>query len=172
MPIALRLLLEILGIILCWLNLMIIVLIHEVGHLAGYKLAKGDDDWRISLGVGKRLLETKHLRVHMVPWAGYFDWKNPQPFTKKEAILIGAGGPFFSLMLALILLAFQLVVPEWRSIFIDYFSPTFAFVINYNICILIFSIIPMKYPGFIPLLGNHLSDGMHILRLLKGKKGV
>lgn len=166
MSFALRLLLEILGIILFCLNLMIIVLIHEVGHLAGYKLAKGDDDWRISLGAGKRLLETKHLRVHIVPWAGYFYWKNPQPFTKKETILIFAGGPLFSLMLALIVFTFQSVVPDGSSIFIDYFRPTFAFVRYYNICVLLSSIIPMRYPGFVPLLGNHPSDGMYILKEL------
>lgn len=165
----LNIIMEILGIIIFWLGLMIIALIHEVGHMAGYKLAKGDDDWSIILGVGKRLFKTNHMCVHIVPWSGMFQWQKTQPFTKKENILISAGGPIFSLVLALFFLIFQSVVPEGVSIFIDNFRPINTLVRNYNIVMFITSIIPMKYPSFIPLIGNHASDGMQILKLLQQK---
>lgn len=164
-----NIIMEILGIIIFWLCLMILTLIHEAGHLAGYKLASGDDGWHITLGIGKPLLKTNHMCVHIIPWSGMFQWQKTQPFTKKENILISAGGPIFSLVLALFFLIFQSVVQEGEAIFIDNFRPINTFVRNYNIIMFITSIIPMKYPRFIPLIGNHESDGMQILKLLQQK---
>lgn len=160
---------EILGIIIFYLGLMIVALIHEVGHLAGYKLAKGDDDWNITLGIGKQLLKTKHLCIHIIPWSGMFLWEKAQTFTKKENIMIVAGGPLFTLMLSLFFIVLQSVVPEGRSIFIDNFRPINTYIRNYNIVMLLMTIIPMKYPNFIPLIGNHTSDGMEIFKLMQQK---
>ena len=38
-----KILFELLGIIIIWLGLVISVLIHETGHMTGYKLAEGKE---------------------------------------------------------------------------------------------------------------------------------
>ena len=159
-------LLEMLGIILLWFGLALSILIHETGHMAGYKLAKGKGDWIIQVGFGKTLFKTKNLDIRILPLSGVFynpDFDNT--YTKAQALLCSAGGPVFSLVLILILFA----LGASTSAFIDYYGPTWDFIRTYNIIIFISAIIPMRYPSFFPIIGGMESDGMHILRALKSK---
>ena len=98
-------LLEILGIIFIWLGLALSVLIHETGHMAGYKLAKGKEDWIIQVGFGKALFKTKNLDIRILPFSGvFYDTAPDNAYTKAQVLMCSAGGPVFSLVLILILL--------------------------------------------------------------------
>ena len=54
-------LLEILGIIFLWLGIALSVLIHETGHMAGYKLAMGKKTGSFRWDSERRFLKQKTL---------------------------------------------------------------------------------------------------------------
>ena len=149
-------LLEILGVIFLWLGLALSILIHETGHMAGYKLAKGKKDWIIQVGFGKTLIKTKNYDIRLFPFSGVF-YNPDSDNTYTKAV--------FSLVLILILFA----LGAGTSAFIDYYRPTWDFIRTYNIIIFISAIIPLRYPSFFPIIGGMESDGMHILKALKSK---
>ena len=160
-------LLEILGIIFLWLGLALSILIHETGHMAGYKLAKGKEDWIIQVGFGKRLFKTKEYDIRILPFSGVFYHPTyDNTYTKTQALLCSAGGPIFNLVLILILFA----LGARTSTFIDYYKPTWDFIRTYNIIMFISAIIPVRYPAFFPVIGGMESDGMHILKALRNKR--
>ena len=157
-------LMEILGIIFLWFGLAFSVLIHEAGHLTGYKLAKGKGDWIIQVGFGKTLFKSKNYDIRIVPFSGvFYDLDPDETNTKGQELLCTAGGPVFNLVFILILLALR----SAASAFIDYYEPTWDFIRTYNIIMLLSAIIPMRYPSFLPIIGGMESDGMHILKALR-----
>ena len=159
---------EILGIVFIWLGLAVSVLIHEAGHMTGYKLAKGTDDWIIQIGFGKTLIRTKHYDIRLVPFSGAF-YAPENTYTKGQALLYAAGGPAFNLVLILILFALRASsISEWS--FVDYYEPTWDFIRTYNVIMFISAILPVRYPAFFPVIGDMESDGRHILRVLRNKE--
>ena len=166
-----KILLELLGIIILWLGLAFSVLIHEAGHLTGYKLAEGKEDWIIQVGFGKALLKTKHFDVRLIPFSGVFDDQTPEKtYTKAQALLYAAGGPVFNLLLILILFALRSFSLNGYSAFIDYYEPIWDFIRTYNVIMFLSAIIPIRYPAFFPIIGGMESDGMNILKILRNKK--
>ena len=166
-----KILMELLGIIILWFGLAFSVLIHETGHMTGYKLAEGKEDWIIQVGFGKALIKTKHFEIRLIPFSGVF--YNPAPditYTEAQALLCAVGGPVFNLILILILFALKSSSLNECSAFIDYYEPTWDFIRTYSVIVLISAIIPMRYPAFLPILGGMESDGMHILKTLKNKR--
>ena len=122
-------LLEILGVIFLWLGLALSILIHETGHMAGYKLANGKEDWIIQVGFGKTLIKTKNYDIRILPFSGVF--YNPAPditYTEAQALLCAVGGPVFNLILILILFALKSSSLNECSAFIDYYEPTWDFI--------------------------------------------
>ena len=101
-------LMEALGIIFLWLGVAFSILIHEMGHVVVYKLAKGKEDWIIRVGFGKTLIKTKRFDFRLIPFSGVF--YNPAPditYTEAQALLCAVGGPVFNLILILILFALK-----------------------------------------------------------------
>ena len=166
-----KILWELLGIIILWLGLAFSVLIHEAGHLTGYKLAEGKEDWIIQVGFVKTLIKTKHFDIRMIPFSGAFYDQTPEKtYTKAQALLYAAGGPVFNLLLILILFALKLCSLNKYSAFIDYYEPIWDFIRTYNVIMFLSAIIPMRYPAFFPIIGGMESDGMNILKILRKKK--
>lgn len=166
-----NILMEVLGIIFLWLGVAFSILIHEMGHVVGYKLAKGKEDWIIRVGFGKTLIKTKRFDFRLIPFSGVF--YNPAPditYTEAQALLCAVGGPVFNLILILILFALKSSSLNECSAFIDYYEPTWDFIRTYSVIILISAIIPMRYPAFFPIIGGMESDGMDILKVLKNKR--
>ena len=166
-----NILMEILGIIFLWLGIAFSILIHEMGHMMGYKLANGKKDWIIQVGFGKKLINTNHYDIRIFPFSGLF--YNPMPdntYTKAQALLCAAGGPVFNLMLILILFILLSGAFNEFSAFIDYYEPTWNFIRKYNVIMFISAIIPMRYPAFFPIIGGMESDGMNIMKILRHKR--
>ena len=85
-------LLEILGVIFLWLGLALSILIHETGHMAGYKLAKGKKDWIIQVGFGKTLIKTKNYDIRILPFSGvFYNPDSDNTYTKAQALMCSAG---------------------------------------------------------------------------------
>ena len=157
-------LLETLGIVFLWVGLAISVLIHEMGHMVGYKLAKGQEDWVIQVGFGKKLFQTKHFDIRIFPFSGVFYHPTlKSACTKAQALLCTAGGPVFNLVLILVLFALS----SRPSAFIDYYEPSWNFVRTYNVIMFISAILPVRYPAFFPIIGGMESDGKHLLKALR-----
>ena len=166
-----NILMEFLGIIFLWLGLVFSILIHETGHMIGYKLAKRKDNWIIQVGFGKTVINTNHYDIRIFPFSGLF--KNLTPdntYTKSQALLCAAGGPVFNLTLIFILFILRSSSLNEFSAFIDHYEPTWNFIRTYNIIMFISAIIPMRYPAFFPIIGGMESDGMHILKALRSKR--
>ncbi len=162
-----NILMEILGVIFLWLGLAVSVLIHEAGHMTGYKLAKGTDDWIIQIGFGKTLIKTKHYDIRLVPFSGAF-YAPENTYTKAQSLLCAAGGPVFNLILIIVLFALHSSSLSELA-FIDHYGPTWDFIRTYNIIIFLSAIIPLRYPSFFPIIGGMESDGMHILKVMRDK---
>lgn len=162
-------LMEILGIIFLWLGLALSILIHEAGHMTGYKRAKGKEDWIIQIGFGKTLIKTKHFDIRAVPFSGVFNAPE-DTYTKAQALMYAAGGPVFNLMVILALFALRSGSFNESLAFFDYYEPTWDFIRTYNVIMFLSAIIPMRYPAFFPIIGRMESDGMHIMKILRDKE--
>ena len=162
---------EILGIVFLWFGLAFSVLVHEAGHMTGYKLAKRKEDWIIQIGFGKTLIKTKHFDIRLIPFSGAYYYQAPEnTYTKAQMLLCAGGGPAFNLILILILFALQSSPLNEHSAFIDYYQPTWNFIRTYNVIMFLSAIIPMRYPAFFPIIGGMESDGKHILNALRSKR--
>lgn len=159
------------GILFLWCGITLSVLIHETGHMTGYKLAKGKEDWIIQVGFGKRLIKTKNFDIRLIPFSGVFYHPTPGTlYTKTRALLCAAGGPVFSLVLLLALFALRSGPLSKSSAFISYYGPTWDFIRTYHIIMFVSAVIPVRYPAFFPIIGGMESDGMHILKALLNKR--
>ena len=166
-----KIFMELLGIVIIWFGLAFSVLIHETGHMTGYRLAGGKQDWIIQVGFGITLIKTKHFDIRIIPFSGVFYDQTPEkPYTKAQALLCAAGGPLFSLLFILILFALRSISLNECSAFIDYYGPTWDFIRTYNVIMFLSAIIPMRYPAFFPIIGGMESDGMHMLKALPNKR--
>ena len=143
-----------------YLFLMFSILFHELGHLSGYKIKTKSNDWIIQLGTGKELFSTKRLRYHAIPIGGAFLFEHGLK-TKKEQLLMSAGGPIFTAIFIILLFILQRHPLGYIS------NDAIVWMRNYNLWMLFFSLIPMKYPAFLGIDEVKVSDGMAILHALR-----
>lgn len=78
------------------------------------------------------------------------------------------GGPVITLVVTLILFCFQTIMPD-KTLTTNLYNVRQLLLIvrNYNLFLFFFTIIPLKYPGFISTIQQ--SDGMTILKILQNK---
>ena len=143
-----------------YLFLMFSILFHDLGHLSGYKITIKYNDWTIQLCTGKELFSTKRLRYHAIPIGGAFLFEHGLK-TKKEQLLMSAGGPIFTAILLILLFILQRHPLGYVS------NDAIVWMRNYNLWMLFFSLIPMKYPAFLGIDEVKVSDGMAILHALR-----
>lgn len=85
-----------------WVICLISVLFHEFGHALAYMLATGDRNWRIQVGQGKCLLDTKVLTVNVLVIDGFFepaDYK--ADYSKAQLVMTLSGGPIMTFLLVI-----------------------------------------------------------------------
>ena len=152
------------GIAVFYLITMVSILIHETGHLAGYKITTKRNDWIIKVGIRKMLFGTKRLQFRILPLSGDFLIKTPLK-KKKEKILMMAGGPLFTAIFMILLFVLQASIPKDVSNDNQNYRKLVGFMLYCNVWMLTSSIIPMKY---LPFIGGQ-SDGMDILHVLREK---
>ena len=148
------------GTAILYLFSMFSILFHELGHLSGYKIIIKSNDWIIQLGTGKELFRTRRLRYHAIPIGGAFLFEHGLK-TKKEQLLMSAGGPIFTTILLILLFILQRhplgYIPDDAIVWMR----------NYNLWALFFTLIPMKYPACLGIDDVKVSDGMAILHALR-----
>ena len=110
-----------LAVFLCvlWVIAFLSTFLHELGHALGYMLATGDRHWHIRVGWGKRLLNTKALTVNLLVFDGFFTPSEKKIDNKAKLVMTLLGGPAFSLLLAVGLLALRFGGLSFQS---DFFA--------------------------------------------------
>ena len=88
-------------ILLIWLLCLFSVLLHELGHALGYRIFAGKAGWKVIVGSGPRMIGTSKYIFRLIPVGGYFI-PGEEPAAKKTKIAMLAGGPFVSLLQAVL----------------------------------------------------------------------
>ncbi len=158
------------SVLVLWALSFLSTLLHELGHAFGYMLSTGGRHWRIRIGSGKKLLETKPLTVKLFILDGCFDPAENRIDSKAKLILTLSGGPFVSLVLVMALLVLRFGSVSFNSGIIA--TSSIEFFINYalylNMFILVLSVLPVRY--FCGEIKGMETDGLKILNAIKGKK--
>lgn len=156
-------------IILIWLLCLLSVMLHELGHAAGYRISGGSAKWKVSVGSGPKMINISKFTFRLIPAGGYFHPKE-EPETNKAKILMFAGGPFFSLLQAVLYGIIRFCILEFmqpESALHEILLPVSTFVMYFNFFQFLFTVIPIRYRivcrGF-------ESDGLQIVHVLKQNK--
>lgn len=157
-------------VILIWLLCLLSVLLHELGHAAGYRISGGKAEWKIGAGSGPKMFSTTRLTFRLIPVGGYYYVPDEETKSSREKIIMFAGGPVVSLLLTalfgvLCYCVFRFVQPE--STLCEILYPTFKFVLFFNFFQFLFTVIPIRYRV---VCRGFESDGLQILHALKQNK--
>ncbi|WP_130808200.1 site-2 protease family protein [Senegalia massiliensis] len=165
----------ILSIFVFFMTFQITTIIHEFGH-AIPALILTRDRVKIALGILGRLnknnknfkqISLKRLDIEIKslnPFIGMTYYKSSQ-LTKYQRIVILAGGPIFSLLLAIIMVFIN--IGSEGKFLMGIFNLKEITILARNIALVsfLFTSIPIIYPK-----SNHPSDGYQILKLIKDNK--
>ncbi len=155
---------------LIWLLCLLSVFLHECGHALGCRIAAGKMDWKIFVGSGPKIFSIANYTFFLIPAGGYFAPKE-ELRTKKEKVMMLAGGPLFSLLLTALFFSicrfsfFGLADPG--NELYDFLFPVSSFLFYFNLFQFFFTAIPMRYR--IVCRGLE-SDGLQIIHTLKHGK--
>ncbi len=156
-------------ILLIWLLCLFSVLLHELGHAAGYRISGGKAGWKVIAGSGPKILSASKYTFRLIPAGGYFV-PEEEPRTKKQKIIMLAGGPFVSLLLAVLygiicFCIFRFIHPE--SSLYEILFPISKFLLFFNFFQFLFTAIPIRYRV---VCRGFKSDGLQLVHVLKQKK--
>ena len=156
-------------IILIWLLCLLSVLLHESGHALGYRISGGKAGWKVVVGSGPRLISISRFTFGLIPAGGNFV-PAEEPETDKGQIIMLAGGPFISLLQAVLYWIIYFCIIRGiqpGSALSEILLATSSFLLYFNFFQFLFTIIPLRYRivcrGFD-------SDGLQIIHALKHKE--
>ncbi len=158
-------------IILIWLLCLLSVLLHELGHAAGYRVSGGKAEWKVITGSGPRMIGTSKYVFHFIPAGGYFI-PEEEPETNKAKIFMYAGGPFSSLLQTALywIIYFCILrgIPSGSSLG-EILLPVSSFLFYFNFFQFLFTVIPIRYRV---VCRGFESDGLQIVHALKNHKAA
>ena len=171
MPKIVALLIELaVAVLALWVLSFLSTFLHELGHAIGYMLSTGGRRWRIRVGSGKKLIETKPLTVKLLVFDGCFEPCENRINSKAKLISTLSGGPAVSLILSAALLFLRSGGVSFNPEVLA--SGTVEFFINYalylNLFILILSLLPVHY--FVGENRGMETDGLKILNAIKDRE--
>ena len=156
-------------ILLIWFLCLISVLFHELGHALGYRISGGKAGWKVIVGSGPEIIEISKYIFRLIPAGGYF-LPEEEAKSKKQKLMMLAGGPVVSLLQAVLYWAvcfcvFSFVQPESRLF--EILFPASKFLVFFNFFQFLFTVIPIRYRV---VCRGFESDGLQIVHVLKHKK--
>ena len=160
---------DVVRILLIWILCFLSVLLHELGHAMGYRVAGGIAEWKIRAGSGPKILSTKKFVFCLMPVGGYF---NPREElgTKKGKFVTLAGGPVMSMLLTALFCACYFCFSRFmdpENALCTVLFPAFRFLMFFNFFQFLLTVFPMRYNVVCRGLE---SDGLQIVHVLKNKK--
>ena len=144
-------------IILIWLLCLLSVLLHESGHALGYRISGGKAGWKVVVGSGPRLISISRFTLE-------------EPETDKGQIIMLAGGPFLSLLQAILYWITYFCISgsvQFGSSLSEILLPVSTFLLYFNFFQFLFTAIPMRYRV---ICRGFESDGLQIIHILKHNK--
>ena len=160
---------DVVRILLIWLLCLLSVLLHELGHALGYRIAGEKAEWKIRAGSGPEILSTAKFTFCLLPVGGYFIPRE-ELGTKKVKLATLAGGPLVTLLLAALFCACHFCFTGFmdpESALYAVLFPVSRFLMFYNFFLFLFTGIPMRYR--VVCKGSE-SDGLQIIHVLKHEK--
>ena len=156
-------------IILIWLLCLLSVLFHESGHALGYRISGGKAGWKVVVGSGPRLISISRFTFGLIPAGGNFV-PAEEPETDKGQIIMLAGGPFLSLLQAILYWITYFCISgsvQFGSRLSEILLPVPTFLLYFNFFQFLFTAIPMRYKV---ICRGFESDGLQIIHILKHNK--
>ena len=153
-------------IILIWLLCLLSVFLHELGHALGYRISAGKAGWKVIAGSGPRIIGKSKYIFCLIPAGGYFI-PEEEPETNKAKIVMLAGGPCLSLLLAVLYGIIHFCIPVFiqpGSSLYEILLSAAAFLLYFNFFQFLFTAIPVRYRV---VCRGHESDGLQIVHALK-----
>ena len=94
------------GLIIKYLIIIVLTFCHEMGHILMCIIFFKCEDWKIDMGLGKVLFETKRLIIRPIIVVGkilpQIDAEYYNRKSKLQKIMIPLGGPLFNLILLIV----------------------------------------------------------------------
>ena len=149
-----------------WLISIVSLGIHELGHAFGHDIGVRNMNWKIELGTGSMLVETKRLIIRILPVSGHFRPVVERYKSTEKAILTLLCGPFATLFVLLLLLiarslssiaSLPLLNPKATIVLINY-------ALIYNLQLFLVSALPFKWQD--GPYHDYISDGLKIRNML------
>ena len=160
---------DVVRILLIWLLCLWSVLLHELGHALGYRIAGEKAEWKIRAGSGHEILSTAKYTFCLLPVGGYFD-PGEELRTKKAKLWTLAGGPLVTLLMAALFCAccfcFAELIDQESALYGVLF-PASRFLVFFNFFLFLFTAVPMRYRV---VCRGYESDGLQIVHTLKHEK--
>ena len=156
-------------IILIWLFCLLSVLLHELGHALGYRISGGKAGWKVVVGSGPRLISISRFTFGLIPAGGNFV-PAEEPEMDKGQIIMLAGGPFLSLLQAILYWITYFCISgsvQFGSNLSEILLPVSTFLLYFNFFQFLFTAIPMRYRV---ICRGFESDGLQIIHILKHNK--
>ena len=158
---------DVVSILLTWLLCLMSVLLHELGHAMGCRIAGGKAVWKIRAGSGPEIFSSAKFTLCLLPVGGYFDPREGLR-TRKSILVTLAGGPLVTLLLAVLFCVCRSCFArsmDPESELYEVLLSVSRFLMFYNIFQFLFTAVPMRYRVVCRGLE---SDGLQIVRALKG----
>ena len=150
------------------LCILVLVLIHELGHAVMYRITAKSNNWIIVIGAGKPIIQSKKIIIKAYIFAGAY-CRCPDKIEKKShRILVNSGGFLFNIIFLFIL--------NWISQHLEKFLSPHGLILNtiiptlffWNIGLILLTIFPITYKWGI--VKGYPSDGLSIYREVFGYK--
>ncbi len=141
------------------------VLLHEIGHAFGLVLFTKESA-RVYLGPSnasnKENLRIGRMHFH-IRWAyfGFCEWGTRAAFSSFQRVMMLAGGPAVSLLVAIVAFFISADLTHWGT------KNFLNGIMFSNLLLFISTSIPVVYPKWMGPYAGHPSDGYQILKVFK-----
>lgn len=162
----------IIAIPIIYILLLLSRIFKELGHLVMYKILFKDDNYKITIGYGKKIIQTKRWSIKRIPFLSKITYGNKfQEGTFRSLITHISGGLGTILYLICLIPLIYLVnkKPEVITIMNSKILPMAILrTIQIVIFTLYFTVLPLQIP-YLPD-GGYVSDGVYVINDLRSIK--